>query len=1262
MKHLVFTYENKKEYKKAQKQAASVKKDQILLQVFFGTTEKKRIKKVLKKIVKDFPAAKVIGATTAGEIAHAKMYEHTVVLSLSLFKKTDLRVTYSKKITAKSGKKMAKSIYRDDTKAAIVLSEGLHGEAYESFIEAFEKQKPDVIVAGGLAGDNFELKKSYVVLGKKVYDKGAVAVSFSSKKLFATNAYNLNWSPIGKEFTITKSSANTVKEIDNIPALEFFEKYLGAELLHENKLTLPNFQLLFKEGKTVVARTPMSIQGKEIVFAAPVRKGQKVQFGFSNESSVLSAADTLREQISKKPAEAIYIFSCIARKTLLGKILEGEFDSFEAIAPTAGFFTYGEFYFGDTKSTLLNCTTTILILSESKKRKKVVAKQQKRRTRDAITFDALTHFIKQTSLELEQNIRIMNEYKEVVDTAFLVSKTDTEGNITYINDNFSKVSKYEYRELLGQNHNIVRDPEVSSFVFKKMWQTIKAKKVWRGSFPNRAKDGSRYYVDAIIMPILDENNKIVEYIAIRQDVTKQVRAKSRMQEKEKLIRAIFDNQESIVVHASKTKGMQSVNKKFFEYFDFKSFEDFKSRHSCICDLFLDEPGYIHPSRFPNWLEMIAYDEQKDYKVKMRSKSAKVHTFTIHVKPIANEYIINLTDITKLEEALLKAYSSEQAKTTFLANMSHEIRTPLNGILGFTDLLSKKELDKDAKRYVKIIHKSGETLLNVVNDILDFSKIESGEFSLYETPSNLFEAMEVAVSTFASLSRKKKINYYVFIDTAIPKTLLCDVQRLKQVMSNLISNAIKFTPEGGEVFVRVELLEQEGDHAKIHFSVKDSGIGIAEDKIASVFQAFSQADNSISREFGGTGLGLAISNQYIEMMGSHIELQSKLGEGSEFFFDLNLQIVDAKHSVENVSIESANIAVLNSHEGISCGINEIVYQYLKGWQTAYKEINEISEIDENIDVLVVCAKLFDTAQCQHLLEHFPKLELIYIEGSDSKMECGHPHFHLIEQPMTGSALFDTLLSVLDKDFFDKRDESKNGATLQYKGRVLVAEDNETNQMLIGILLNERGIEQTIVQNGQEALDTIAKGEEFSLIFMDINMPVLDGIGATKALRQKGYKKPIVSLSANVIESDTKAFKEAGMNDVLKKPIVPQELDAILQKYLHLQQQEPQESFDTVDVETITKLLALPDSSMVHHLLRSLAKTFQNVKNELESGNISKDLLHKLKGAAGNMRFEKIYSLSNEAEERFEELSEEEKKLFAKRLVTHLQKALEAIEAL
>jgi len=1262
MKHLSFPLSDKKALKQAKKESKKTVYKSQLIQIFTAQTDKKKIQKILLALTKSFPEASIIGTTTAGEISHATMYDDSTVISLSLFNSTKLITQHVNKITKKSGQKISSQICSKNTKAAIVISEGLKGADYEGFIKGIKKENSNLIISGGLAGDNFKLKETFIFLGKKIYDCGAVAVSFSGKDLFADNEYNLNWTPIGKEFTITKVEQNRVIKIDDMGAVSLFKKYLGEAIFADEAAALPDFQLLYKEGSTTVARTPMAVDGEALLFAGPIKEGQQVQFGFSNASAVVSGSNSISKNLLDNPAEAIYIYSCIARKTLLGKTLEHEFKAFENIAPTAGFFTYGEFYSTTANNALLNCTTTILVLSESSKKAKQKTKDQghKKNNLDTITFNALTHFVEQTAEELESHVKLLNQYKSIVDKSSLVSKTDKNGIITYVNDNFVKISGYAALELIGSSHSIVRDPSVSSFTFKKMWQTLLSKKIWRGVLSNRAKDGSIYHIEATIMPILSTNGDIEEFIAIRQDITKQVLSKKRLKEKERLIKAIFDNQDSIVIFTSKTDGMLNVNKKLFEYLNFKSFDEFREKHFCICELFLEEEGYVSLATHPEWIEEISSNEgTQDYKVKMMTNSGLIHTFKLLVKRVDTEYIVNLYDITSLENALQKAHLSEQAKSTFLSNMSHEIRTPLNGILGFTDILSKKGLDKDVGRYVEIINKSGHTLLNIVNDILDFSKIESGELSLYKTDSNMFEEMEGVVAIFSSLSKQKYIEYYTYIDPSIPKTLLCDIQRVKQVMNNLISNAMKFTPSNGSVSVSIGLKKLDNKMATIEFSVKDSGIGIEEKKISTIFKAFSQADNSISREYGGTGLGLAISNKYINMMGSEIQVQSKQNAGSNFHFSIDLPVVDSSCALNNeTGFSSLNIAILYSQEEDFCSVNENATTYLNAWGAEHRAIYSLDDVNNSTNALIICAKLFDKELCLKTLNKYESLELIYLEGIEDDFNCSHERFHLIEQPLTGSALFDKLITLSSCSLPSKDTVSQQpGAT--FEGSVLIAEDNLTNQMLISVMLDERQTEYKVVNNGQEALDEL-QNAAYDLILMDINMPILDGVSATKMLRSQDYDKPIVSLSANVIASDIASFREAGVDDILYKPLVPKELDRVLRKYL--QEKSKNIEFDRVDVASLSQSLAIENETIILKLLKSFYSSTQKIISTLESQNLDAELAHNIKGTSANLRFEHVYALVSEFEESLELWGEKEHKENKELLLKHLYSLLEQIELL
>jgi len=1266
MKHITFLVSNKKELKKAIKISKDKLYKSVLIQVYMGITDKKKIQKTIDNLSEKFENAIIIGSTTAGGIIGTNIYDDNTVISLSLFEHTKLKAQYVKKIDNDGGEKLSKKLCSKTTKATLILSEGLNGKDYDGFIKGFNSKNPKVIIAGGLAGDDFQLKKTYVFLDGNIYNEGSVAVSFSSKKLYADNRYNLNWTPIGKKFIITKAVGNIVYEIDGVSAVKHFKKYLGSHIFKNNASSLSDFQLLYENGKTIVSRTPMAVDNDAIIFASAIKEGQEVQFGFSNGASVLSGSNQISNIIKNKPAEAIYIFSCIARKKLLGKVLGNEFASFNNIALSSGFFTYGEYYSTSVNNAVLNCTTTLLILSESSTANKNVQKREfSSNSLEDNTFNSLTHFIKQTSKELESNIKLLNQYKDVVDASLLISKTDLKGHITYVNDNFCRTSKYSPKELLGQEHNIIRSSKSSSFTFKKMWTTIRKGKVWSGELVNRAKDGSEYYVAASIMPIHNKDGIIKEYIAIRQDITKQVLAKNRMRKKEKFIKAIFDNQDSIVIYSSLENGMRSVNKAFFDAYDYKNLEDFKSKHSCICDLFIDEDGYYYPNRNIDWQKEISNDEQNDYKVKMLAKDGEVHTYNLKVKMIEDEYILNLSDISNLEKALQKAYSSEHMKSMFLANMSHEIRTPLNGILGFTDILRRKKLDTESEKYIDIIHKSGKTLLNVVNDILDFSKIESGELSLYEIDSELFYEMEAVVSTFASSAKAKHINYFTYIDTNIPKVLKCDAQRLKQVMSNLISNAIKFTPNKGNVQVDVYLKDVSKNSVIIHFSVKDSGIGISDKKISTIFKPFSQADNSISREFGGTGLGLAISSQYIEMMDSRIEVSSKEKLGSKFCFDVDFKVVNMEHSIEKeVSLFENKISILQPNNLDNCEIYNVIINYLNAWRYKHTKIDSVNELNSEPMILIVSSILFTIDECVEILDKNSNIELIYMEGSHDSIESENKKLHIMKQPIIGSNLFDIIASIVNTT--DKVETYLDDSIEQFNANILIAEDNETNQMLISVMLNQRGINYKIVENGEEAVSEAFK-DDYTLIFMDINMPVMDGITATKILRERKYNKPIVSLSADVIESDIKIMKEAGVDDSLNKPIVPAELDNILKKYTTNQDDIIVEeidglNYDVVDAEKLSKSLSINNVDIAKKLLNSFSESTKEIIVKIKENELNKDILHSLKGLSGNLRFNNLYDFIVDLENIIDELDVDEKMVVTKNLLSHLKEAIKGIESL
>lgn len=414
------------------------------------------------------------------------------------------------------------------------------------------------------------------------------------------------------------------------------------------------------------------------------------------------------------------------------------------------------------------------------------------------------------------------QYQKVLDKSAIVSKTDPKGIITYVNEAFCTISGYSLQELVGQPHNIVRHPDTDSEIFRELWSTIQAKKVFKGIIKNRRKNGEPYYVDATIVPILNEENKIVEYIGLRYD------------------------------------------------------------------------------------------------------------------------------ISQLVEAVELSQKAQKAKDGFLANMSHEIRTPLNAIIGFINVLSKHIQDETGKHYLQIIDNSAQMLLSIINDVLDLSKLQSGKFTVTSEPFDPISILSSSVTLFQSKVQEKSLSYAVFIDPNIPPCLVGDSLRITQILSNFLSNAIKFTPNHG--ILKVNALYE---HNRLSVMVQDSGIGISFDQQRKIFEPFEQADGSITKTYGGTGLGLSISSELISQMGGELIFRSVENKGSLFGFHLDLPVCDFEFDTNRSYRDYSSLRIaIGSHKSRDNQI-KLIEKYLKHF--GIKEIDHLHETTEQeYDAIFVTA--------------------------------------------------------------------------------------------------------------------------------------------------------------------------------------------------------------------------------------------------------------------------------------------------------------------
>ncbi len=506
---------------------------------------------------------------------------------------------------------------------------------------------------------------------------------------------------------------------------------------------------------------------------------------------------------------------------------------------------------------------------------------------------------------------LLNQYREAIDSSLIVTITDPEGIITYVNQNFCEISGYSLDETINRSHNLIRHPKTNPEYYKKLWQTIKKKKVWKSTIRNQKKDGSSYYVSMSIIPFLDIEGNIIKYVSIQEDVTARILSQQKLKAEQERTSILFNHQESAVIISNKKSGIIEANQSFYTLFGFKNFQEFKKKHSCICELFQVEEGYLKPSTPDRyWAEDIFDNPNKIHNARIFNKQGELCTFRVHSRYIEldgeQSILSTFTDISESEKLRIQAEEAKQAKSEFLANMSHEIRTPLNGIFGFLQLLDATDLNSIQQEYVNVAQGSMETLIDVINNILDFSKIESGKIEMNSIEANTHDLFESIYEVFLPVAQSKNINYTLKIDPDIHTSFKTDEQHIRQILQNFINNALKFTPQYGSVKVHVQSISIHNDTQRMKISVQDTGIGILESKLETIMQPFSQADSSTTRKFGGTGLGLSISKSLIELLGGEMDIVSVEGKGSTFSFEIDTKICNPHqqytYEEEIVSVE------------------------------------------------------------------------------------------------------------------------------------------------------------------------------------------------------------------------------------------------------------------------------------------------------------------------------------------------------------------------
>jgi two-component system, sensor histidine kinase and response regulator len=526
-----------------------------------------------------------------------------------------------------------------------------------------------------------------------------------------------------------------------------------------------------------------------------------------------------------------------------------------------------------------------------------------------------------------------------------------------------------------------------------------------------------------------------------------------------------------------------------------------------------------------------------------------------------------TDVTDRKRALSEAVEASRSKSEFLANMSHEIRTPLNGVIGMTELLLESELTTEQRDQAKAAARSGEALLGVIDDILDFSKIEAGKLELDHHDFDLRETVEDVCEMLAPQAHGKGLELMAWLDDDVPTTVTGDGGRLRQVLTNLLSNAVKFT-ERGEVAVRVRVAEREQRGALVRFDVVDTGIGIPEASIARLFDSFAQADSSTTRRYGGTGLGLAIARRLVRLMGGEIGALSEPGVGSAFHFTARLALPAGRPARRPRRPLPSGLHVLIVDDNATN--RAIVEAYLAacdarcesagGGADALHAMHAAARAGDPFDVVVIDGQMpgmdgIELARAVSLAPSLRSARLILLTSTADRhaaaREAGVHRY--LTKPVRRARLLEAIAEVTGTAAPAGADAEPAAAASRgpRADSVLVVEDNAVNLHVIEAMLAKRGIAVDCAENGREALDRL-QTREFALVFMDCQMPEMDGYETTGAIRSSeagtGAHVPIVAMTANAMAGDRERCLASGMDDYLAKPLRPEQVDAVLERWL------------------------------------------------------------------------------------------------------------------